>query len=104
MIGYGACPQCGVDHPHSIRERRKNGDTTCGECNVSTKSSSWPIYESETMSATHLIERVLEGESPSEVLEAVDTEIAKDIVDELDREDGQSIAALTKEAQRLHFF
>jgi hypothetical protein len=40
--GYGTCPVCKeVDPPFTKRERRPNGDTTCGKCNRKSPSSAW---------------------------------------------------------------
>lgn len=35
------CPQCGERHPDTRRERRPNGDTTCGGCGFRITSKNW---------------------------------------------------------------
>jgi len=39
---FGRCPNCGtIDAGGTTRERRPNGFTTCGACNIASSSSSW---------------------------------------------------------------
>lgn len=39
--GYGPCPECSEIHEETSRERRPNGNTTCGACSKTTPSSRW---------------------------------------------------------------
>lgn len=39
--GYGPCPGCSKVHEETSRERRPNGNTTCGACGEKTPSSRW---------------------------------------------------------------
>lgn len=42
--GYGRCPRCrSVDPPGSARERRPDGNTTCGACGRSSPSREWSL-------------------------------------------------------------
>ncbi len=43
---YGDCPNCCLcSPPGTIRERRPNGNTTCGECGAATPSVYWKKCE-----------------------------------------------------------
>lgn len=45
-MGYGNCPLCGKsDHPEASRERRPNGNTTCGHCGRTSPSAKWESPE-----------------------------------------------------------
>lgn len=43
-MSYGHCPNCNVEgHKLTTRERRPNGDTTCGACGLKSPSKEWAV-------------------------------------------------------------
>lgn len=72
-LGYGVCPKCKYQgHPNTTRERRPNGNTTCGACGTVSKSKAWSLQEATPESVRNRIRRRTMGNKISQHHQDVD--------------------------------